>query len=40
MNPRGSRMNDTLGNTFMVEMSDFFAEDEIFEKCGAVRIGL
>src|SRR5664280_41009 len=40
MNPRGSRMNNTLGNTLMVEMSDFVAEDEIFEKCRTTRIGL
>src|SRR5450759_134393 len=40
MNPRGSRVNDTLGNTLVVEMSDFFAEDEIFEKRRTTRVGL
>src|SRR5450755_551121 len=40
MNPRTTRVNNTLGNTLMVEMSDFVAEDEIFEKCRTTRIGL
>jgi hypothetical protein len=40
MNPRGSRVNDALGNTLVVKMRDFFAEDEIFEECRTARIGL
>jgi len=24
-------VNDTLGNALMIEMGDFFAEDEIFQ---------
>jgi hypothetical protein len=30
MHARRPRVNDTLGNTLMVEMGDFFAKDEIF----------
>src|SRR5664279_313124 len=36
---RRSRVNDTFGNTLMVEMSNFFAENEIFQKHRAARIG-
>src|SRR5665811_1832680 len=39
MHARRSRVNDTLGNTLVIEMRDFFAEDEIFQKRRAVRIG-
>ena len=34
-----ARMNDTLGNTLMIEVSKYFAEDEIFQKPRASRIG-
>src|SRR5665647_1733345 len=39
MRTRRSRVNDALGNTFVIEMGDFFAEDEILQKRRAVRIG-
>jgi hypothetical protein len=34
-----SRVNDTLGNTLVIEMRDFFAKDEILQKRRAARIG-
>ena len=39
MRTRRSRVNDTLGNTFVIEMRDFFAKDEILRERRAVRIG-
>src|SRR5450756_693261 len=39
MHARRSRVNDTLGNTLVIEMRDFFAKDEILQKRRAVRIG-
>src|SRR5450759_1588701 len=39
MHARRSRVNDTLGNTLVIEMGDFFAEDEILYQRGAERIG-
>jgi hypothetical protein len=32
-------VNDTLGNTLVIEMGYFFAKDEILQKRWAVRIG-
>jgi hypothetical protein len=32
-------VNDTLGNTLVIEMRDFFAKDEILQKRRAARIG-
>jgi hypothetical protein len=32
-------VNDTLGNTLVIEMGDFFAEDEILQKRRAALIG-
>src|ERR1700691_5183404 len=40
MNPRGSRVNDTFGNTLVIKMCDLLAQDEVFEKHRAARIGL
>ena len=40
MNSRGSRVYDAFGNTLVVKMRDFFAEDEIFEKHRAALISL
>jgi len=40
MHARRSRVNDTLGNTLVIEMRNFLAEDKILEKCRAARIGL
>src|SRR5450759_383736 len=40
MRARRSRVNDTLGNTLVIKMVDFFAEDEILQQCRAARIGL
>jgi hypothetical protein len=31
-------MHDTLGNTLVIEMRDFFAKDEIFQKRRAMRM--
>jgi hypothetical protein len=31
-------VNDTLGNTLVIEMRDFFAKDEILQKRRAARI--
>src|SRR5659263_665085 len=39
MHARRSRVNDPLGNPLVIEMRDFFAKDEIFQKRRAVRIG-
>jgi hypothetical protein len=39
MRARRSRVNDTLGNPFVIEMRDFFAKDEILGERRAVRIG-
>src|SRR5512140_1651506 len=39
MRTRRPRVNDTLGNTLMIEMGDLFAKDEIFQKRRAARIG-
>src|SRR5665811_2357996 len=39
MHARRSRVNDTLGNTLVIEMGDFFAEDEILQQRRAARIG-
>jgi hypothetical protein len=36
---RRPRVNDTLGNTLVIEMRDFFAKDEILQKGGTPRIG-
>src|ERR1039457_6679599 len=33
-------MNDTFGNTLVIEMRNFFAEDKILKKCRSTRIGL
>src|SRR5665647_3132860 len=32
MHARPSRVNDTLGNTLMIEMGDFFTKNEILQK--------
>lgn len=32
-------MDNALGNSLVVEMSDFFAQDEIFQQCRTARIG-
>ena len=39
MHARRPRVNNTLGNALVIEMRDFFAEDEILKKRGAVLIG-
>jgi hypothetical protein len=39
MHARPSRVNDTLRNTLVIEMRDFFAKDEILQKRRAARIG-
>src|SRR5450756_391785 len=39
MHARRTRVNDTLGNTLVIEMVDFFAEDEILQKRRTARIG-
>src|SRR5450759_5316468 len=39
MRARRTRVNDTLGNTLVIEMVYFFAEDEILQKRRAARIG-
>jgi hypothetical protein len=39
MRARRSRVNDTLGDALVIEMVDFFSEDEIFEKHRTARIG-
>jgi hypothetical protein len=39
MYARRSRVDDTLGNTLVIEMRDFFAKDEILQKRRAARIG-
>jgi hypothetical protein len=39
MHARRPRVNDTLGNTLVIEMGDFLAEDEILQKRRAARIG-
>jgi len=39
MRTRRTRVHDALGNTFVIEMGDFFAEDEILQKRRAARIG-
>jgi hypothetical protein len=32
--------DDTLRDALVIEMGNFLAEDEIFQKCGTARIGL
>jgi hypothetical protein len=39
MRARRSRMNDTLGNTLVIEMRDFVAKDEILQERRAAGIG-
>src|ERR1035437_4212062 len=39
MGARRTRVYDTLGNTLVIEMGDFFAEDEILQQRRAARIG-
>jgi hypothetical protein len=39
MHAHRARVNDTLGNTLMIEMRDLFTKDEILQKRRAVRIG-
>jgi hypothetical protein len=39
MYARCSRVNDTLGNTLVIEMRDFFAKDEILQKRRTAQIG-
>ena len=39
MHARRSRVDDTLGNTLVIEMRDFFAKDEILQKRRASRVG-
>jgi hypothetical protein len=39
MRARRSRVNDTLGNTLVIEMCDFFAKDEILQKRRTMWIG-
>jgi hypothetical protein len=39
MRARRSRVNDTLGNTLVIEMGEFFAEDEILQKRRTAPIG-
>jgi len=39
MHARRSRVNDTLGNTLVIEMRNFFANDEILQKRRAAWIG-
>jgi len=34
-----TRVNDALGNALVIEMGDFFAEDEILQQRWAARIG-
>src|SRR5665647_1391126 len=38
MRTRRPRVNDTLGNTLVIEMGDFLAQDEIFQQRRAARI--
>ena len=38
MRTRGTRVNDTLGDAFMIEMGDFFAQDKIFQQGRSARI--
>src|ERR1039457_1169444 len=38
MHARPSRVNDTLRDTFVIEMRDFFAQDEILQECRTARI--
>jgi hypothetical protein len=38
MRARRSRVDDTLGNTLVIEMRDFFAQDEILQKRRSARI--
>jgi len=40
MRPGPARVYDTLGNSFMIEVRDLFAEDEIFEQRGTPPPGL
>src|ERR1035437_6625296 len=39
MHTRGTCVNDTLGNTLVIEMRDFLAKDEILQQCGTAWIG-
>src|SRR5450759_1703496 len=39
MHARCTRVYDALGNTLVIEMGDFFAEDEILQQRRAMRIG-
>lgn len=39
MHARRARMNNTLGNTLVIEMRDFFPKDEILQERRAERIG-
>jgi len=39
MHARRARAYDPLGNTLMIEMGDFSAEDEILQKGRAARMG-
>jgi hypothetical protein len=39
MDARRSRVNDTLGDSLVIEMGDFFPQDEILQKRRAARIG-
>ena len=37
MRRRATGVDDTLGDAHVVEVEDFFAKAEIFQKCGAAR---
>ena len=40
MSAGAARMNDAFGNALMVEVSDFFAQDQVFQQRGPARVGL
>ena len=39
MHARRTRVNDTLGNALVIEMGNFFAQDEILQQRWAARVG-
>ena len=38
MHSRRPCMDNTFRNALVIEMKDFFAQDEIFQQCGSARI--
>jgi len=39
MHACGTRVNDTLGNPLVIEMCNFFAQDEVFQQRRPARVG-